>query len=294
MLLRLLLTLFALLLVGCADSSCGYAPASGGAKLYYESCGSGEAVLLLHGHSLDRRMWEEQVEPFVEAGYRVVRFDFRGYGRSSDQSEHFQFTHMEDVLAVMDHLSIDRAHLVGLSMGGFVGADLVAMHPERLLSAVLVSGNLRNSPGPSTPMDVEEAARRDREIAALREKGVAAMKREWFEALMASGGSQRERMREPLWQMIEEWSAWQPLHKEVRVIVGLDARAALETSPSEVPVLLVEGYTTPQPPQRPPRMLYYLKNGEVAYLSDCGHMLSMEQPERFNRVVLDFLERVER
>ena len=49
------------------------------------------------------------------------------------------------------------------------------------------------------------------------------MKKEWFEGLMKSGGSQRERMRESLWQMIDEWDAWQPLHKEVRVVAGLDA-----------------------------------------------------------------------
>lgn len=72
-------------------------------------------------------------------------------------------------------------------------------------------------------MTPEEARVRDKEIAALKEKGGDVMKKEWFEGLMKSGGSQRERMRESLWQMIDEWDAWQPLHKEVRVVAGLDA-----------------------------------------------------------------------
>ena len=70
------------------------------------------------------------------------------------------------------------------------------------------------------------------------------MKKEWFEGLMKSGGSQRERMRVPLWQMIDEWDAWQPLHKEVRVVAGLDAIEELKKSHPAVPSLIVEGHSS--------------------------------------------------
>lgn len=70
------------------------------------------------------------------------------------------------------------------------------------------------------------------------------MKKEWFEGLMKSGGSQRERMRAPLWQMIDEWDAWQPLHKEVRVVAGLDAIEELKKSHPAVPSLIVEGHSS--------------------------------------------------
>lgn len=93
-------------------------------------------------------------------------------------------------------------------------------------------------------MTKEEAKVRDDEIAALKKKGVEVMKKEWFEGLMKSGSSQRERMRVPLWQMIDEWDAWQPLHKEVRVVAGLDAIEELKKSHPAVPALIVEGHSS--------------------------------------------------
>ena len=261
-------------------------------SLYYQETGTGEPVILVHGHSLDHRMWDTQFNEFAKH-YRVIRYDVRGYGRSSEQSEDYQFTHAADLVKLMDALQIDKAHVVGLSMGGFIGADMLGCYPERLKSAVLASGNIRKSPGPSTPMDEEEAARRDKEIAELKAKGVDVMKREWFEGLMKSGGTQRERMREPLWQMIEDWQAWQPLHKEVRVIIGMDAYVALQDNNPTVPVLLVEGNAPGNRYAKEPDILNYLPNGKQIVLDDCGHMLNMEQPEAFNQAVLDFLKGVE-
>jgi len=291
--------LFSLFAIGCSRFApeeairCGRIRLDDSTSLYYETCGTGTPVLLLHGHSLDRRMWDEQFSAFARAGHQVVRFDFRGYGESSLPIEGQQFTHMDDLIALMDTLHIERAHLVGLSMGGFVGADMVAMHPERVRSATLASGNLRKSPGPSTPMTAEEEARREQEIEALRVRGTDSMKQEWFEGLMRSGGSQRERMREPLRQMIEEWSAWQPLHKECRVIVGLDARAALREHGSDTPILLIEGRSEHNRFNPHPELMNYLTDCRLISIDDCGHMLSMERPEEFNRIVLDFIASVD-
>lgn len=277
-----------LLTTGCSEN-----PQTGrvdvdNASLYYEELGSGEPLILIHGHSLDHRMWDDQFREFARH-YRVIRYDVRGYGQSSGQTEDYQFTHAADLVKLMDALQIDKAHVVGLSMGGFIGADMLGCYPERLKSVVLASGNIRKSPGPSNPMGEEEAARRDKEIAELKAKGVDVMKREWFEGLMKSGGTRSERMREPLWQMIEDWSAWQPLHKEVRVIIGMDAYVALQENRPDVPVLLIEGNAPGNRYSENPDILNYLPNGRQVVLDDCGHMLNMEQPEAFNQTVLDFL-----
>lgn len=258
-------------------------------SLYYEELGEGEPLILIHGHSLSHCMWDEQFTKFAKK-YRVIRYDVRGYGASSPQIEYVPFTHVEDLILLMNALNIEKAHIVGLSMGGFIGADMLGCFPERMLSAVLASGNIRKSPGPSQPMGPEESAKRDKEIAELLEKGVDVMKREWFEGLMNSGGSQRERMREPLWGMIEEWTAWQPLHKEARVIVGLDAYEMIKEKRPEVPTLLIEGKSPNNRYSENPDLLNYLPNGKLTVIDDCGHMLNMEQPEAFNQVVLDFLD----
>ena len=265
----------------------------GNGSLYYEEAGRGEPLIFVHGHSLDHRMWDGQFSVFAK-NYRVIRYDLRGYGVSSPQTEDYQFTHAEDLVALMDSLHIRKAHIVGLSLGGFVTADMLAYFPERMLPAFLASGNIRKSKGPSQPMIKEEAVKRDEEIAALKKKGVDVMKREWFEGLMKSGGSRRERMREPLWRMIDEWDAWQPLHKEVRVVAGLDAIERLKRSHPDVPALIVEGHSPDNRFSKKPQILDYLPNGKLKVIEDCGHMMNMERPEEFNAVLEEFLINIER
>ena len=264
----------------------------GNGSLYYEEAGQGEPIIFVHGHSLDHRMWDEQFSVLAKK-YRVIRYDLRGYGISSSQTEDYQFTHAEDLVTLMDSLHIKKAHIVGLSLGGFITADMLAYFPDRMLSAFLASGNIRKSKGPSEPMTPEEARVRDKEIAALKEKGVDVMKKEWFEGLMKSGGSQRERMRESLWQMIDEWDAWQPLHKEVRVVDGLDAIEELKKNHPDVPALIVEGHSSGNRFSKEPPILQYLPNGKLKVIDDCGHMLNMERPEEFNAALEEFLKNVQ-
>ena len=260
----------------------------GNGSLYYEEAGQGEPIIFVHGHSLDHRMWDEQFSVFAKK-YHVIRYDLRGYGISSSQTEDYQFMHVEDLVTLMDSLHIKKAHIVGLSLGGFITADMLAYFPDRMLSAFLASGNIRKSKGPSEPMTKEEAKVRDDEIAALKKKGVEVMKKEWFEGLMKSGGSQRERMRVPLWQMIDEWDAWQPLHKEVRVVGGLDAIERLINAHSTIPTLIVEGCSEHNHFSAQPQILNYLPNGKLKIIDDCGHMMNMERSEEFNLVLEEFL-----
>lgn len=263
-----------------------YITVSYGGRLYYQEQGQGEAVFLFHGHSLDHRMWAAQI-PALSDKYRVIVPDFRGYGRSSQQDEQQQYTHVDDIIALMDSLGIDRAHFVGLSMGSFVAGDMVAMYPERMLSCVLASGGIRSTPGPHTPMDSVESARRDDEIAALQAQGIDDYKRQWIEALISSGGTNREQMRPALTQMITDWSAWQPLHKEVRLFYAREAWDSLRVRRPQVPTLILNGANDYN--GKPSTMLDYLPNGQHKVLPNCGHMMNMDQPDAFNRELLHFL-----
>ena len=105
-----------------------------------------------------------------------------------------------------------------------------------------------------------------------------------------SGGTRKERMRQPLWEMIDDWDAWQPLHKEVRVVAGLDAYEAIKKNHPTVPTLIVEGKSPNNRYSNQPEILKYLPNGKLKVLEDCGHMLNMEQPEAFNAALREFLK----
>lgn len=288
---------YRIILMGLAFASCAsyqseFVGVSGGGQLYYEERGKGEPMLLLHGHSLDCRMWDAQWKP-LSKHYRVVRLDFRGYGRSSEQHEDLPMTHVDDVLTLMDSLHIQKAHVVGLSMGAFVAGDMLAMYPERMLTCVMASGGIRNSRGPSEPMDSAESRRRDEEIAALKEKGVEQMKEEWIEQLLSTGGSQRERIRHRLTRMIHDWTAWQPLHKEVRLFYGKEAWQRLkehqQSGGVNVPTLFLRGANEQKGKRSNPAEMQYLNHARFIVLDDCGHMLNMEKPEEFNQAVLQFI-----
>lgn len=288
----LILLLFHKIIGNTKYTISGYVPLSGKGKMYYEHKGEGKPLIFLHGHSLDTRMWDLQWD-FFSNYFHVIRLDFRGYGKSSDQSEFFQFTHVDDLITLMDYLNIEKAHIVGLSMGAFVAGDMLAMYPHRMLSCTLCSGGIRSVPGPSEPMGEEEKLKRDKEIEQLKKKGIDLYKKEWHKILMSSGGTQREIMSLPLYHMIKDWSAWQQLHKEVRNYYAKEAWEELKRKKIvDVPTLFVRGENEVKFSSGNPNEMQYLSNSKYIIVKDCGHMLNMEKPEQYNEILFSFLKNI--
>jgi pimeloyl-ACP methyl ester carboxylesterase len=115
-----------------------------GTRLYYEQTGSGPDVVLIHGLSLDRRMWAPQMPAL--SGFRVTAYDVRGFGKSARVVAGHDPT--DDLLALLDHLAIDRAYLVGMSMGGRIALDFALSHPRRVARLVLIGADMSGFPHP--------------------------------------------------------------------------------------------------------------------------------------------------
>ncbi len=262
-----------------------FVPVDGG-RLYYEDSGGGAPVIFLHGHSFDRRQWAPQVRA-LEGSHRVLRYDLRGYGRSSQPEEGRAFLHADDLRQFMDALGIRRAHLVGLSLGGFVVTDFIALYPDRALSATMAGGDLFDVPGPDEPWTPHAIANRRGEIAALKAAGIAPFKRHWLDDLVSHGGSGSEALRRPLWRMIDEWPAWQPLHVEPRMLLGRSAQARLAAARPALPVLVVRGDRE--------RIGFAIKDllpqADVVVIPDCGHVSNLEQAATFTAALRRFLAR---
>ena len=109
-----------------------------GVRIRFTVQGQGEAIVLLHGFAASLDMMGALVAPLSE-GYRVIAMDVRGHGKSGKPHDAKQYgTEMvEDVVRLLDHLEIERAHVVGYSMGGAIALKLITTHPDRLLSAVV-------------------------------------------------------------------------------------------------------------------------------------------------------------
>jgi 3-oxoadipate enol-lactonase len=120
-----------------------------GARLMDQESGDGPAVVLVHGFGLDMRMWDPQAGPLAER-FRVVRYDCRGFGASGPFDPGVAYTHAGDLAALLDHLAIGDAVLVGLSFGGRVVLETALAAPARVRRLVLLTRFLAGLPVPAT------------------------------------------------------------------------------------------------------------------------------------------------
>src|ERR1700674_3686887 len=108
--------------------------------LFFESVGEGEAVVFLHGFGLDSRMWDPQFDA-LQSTYRVIRYDLRGFGRSSLPPQ-TAYAQEDDLNALLSSLDAAPAHVVGLSMGGNMALRFAAAYPQSVRSLVLADSAL--------------------------------------------------------------------------------------------------------------------------------------------------------
>lgn len=258
----------------------------GSTKLYYEELGKGEPLIFIHGHSFDHSEWDPQFFEFAKK-YRVIRYDCRGYGYSDMPKEGVAFLHAEDLLKAIDYLKIKKAHLVGLSMGGFIATDFMALHQDRLLSVTAASGDIFPVPGPSEPWTKEQLAVRRAEIEKMKKGGAINQKWEWLNGLMSKGGSHLEEIRKPVWNMIYKWDQWQPLHAEPRLVLGNDVIPLLKGQKITVPVMVLTGEVDENNRNK---LLECVPVAKQVIVPNAGHVSNLENPEAFNRLVMEFLK----
>ena len=116
---------------------------AGAVRIRYVDQGKGDPVILVHGYANSIETWSAAgVVSDLAKDHRVIAFDLRGHGQSSKPHEPTAYGHEmgEDIVRLLDHLGLQRAHIVGYSLGGVLTAQLLTRHPERFLTAILVAG----------------------------------------------------------------------------------------------------------------------------------------------------------
>src|SRR5688572_9532583 len=117
--------------------------AVGTASLHVEICGQGPALVMIHGGNTDRRMWDDEFASWSKL-YQVIRYDVRGFGRSTRPSESYR-SH-EDLLTILDSLHVRKASIVGLSLGGRIALDFALTQPDRVTALVLAGPGMSGFP----------------------------------------------------------------------------------------------------------------------------------------------------
>ncbi len=256
----------------------------GPVRLAVDRKGEGPLLVLLHGIGGNRTNWRDQM-PVFSRHFTTVAWDARGYGLSDDYAGDLDFKDFaRDLERVLDHYGAQKAHLLGLSMGGRIIQDFYEMYPHRVLSLVLCdtrSGDFHQS------WEARVEFVRLRKEPLLQGKTPAEMAPPVAETLIGPTSS-----REAFNRLVDSMAA---LHKEsyIKTIEasGLQPQT-LNIASIGAPTLIVCGeYDRLTPPEVSEGMHRKIRDSELAIIEDAGHLSNIENPDRFNEVVLDFLLR---
>ena len=265
-----------------AGTGCGVL-ALPGARLAYQVTGEGPAVVLVHGFGLDMRMWDPQVA-HLAARHRVIRYDCRGFGSSGPFDPAVAYTHAGDLLALLDHLGIDRAVLAGLSFGGQVVLRTALAAPHRVRGLAMMDAVLDGVPWDRESLD---AIRLAGEMA--RNRGLLAGRAAWLAHPLFAPARDVAGVSDQLAAMVaaypgQHWTGRDP-HEEggPRPLDVLEELA--------VPVLVMAGERD-VPGFREMSAVLARRIPGAAYhvVADAGHMINMEQPAAVNEALTRFID----
>ena len=255
---------------------------SAGADIYYESQGAGEAILFAHGAGGNAGIWFEQMAAFSDR-YQCIAFDHRTFARSpADPASISPTQFRDDALAVLDALSVQQAHLVAQSMGGWTCMRLILDQPERVLSLTMscTPGGL---PNPEPTESARNLTRTDGPEGSSGTSGVMAT---------MSRVTAADPVRMQLYQTINGFNTEFSM-ASLRGLVDPDKAISLDMLAGiEQPVLFISGEEDPLfPSEQLASYVPHFKDGRIEVVKDAGHSPYFEQPQVFNSLLADFLER---
>jgi 3-oxoadipate enol-lactonase len=268
----------------------GFIPVNGG-RLYYEEDGEGPPLVLLHAGVANLRQWDPHVPAFAEH-YRVIRYDTRGWGRS--ESEHVEFSNHGDLEQALDHLEVGTAHLLGTSRSGSITLNFTVTHPERVTSLIAVAGGGVGEPD-LAPEDVAVGEALEKATEAALEAKDWKRLADLETAFWGDGPGQPEgRLEASIRARMHDWIlTTYAAEKEEGIPQRLDPPADDRLDQLTMPLLVVIGELDEAYTNAACRNLADAVPGaRFEVFEGAAHMLNLEQPERFTKLVLDFLAEV--
>jgi pimeloyl-ACP methyl ester carboxylesterase len=253
-----------------------------GCQLHYTDFGQGQPVLLVHGLGSSVADWELQI-PVLAQRYRVLAIDLRGHGRSDKPREAYSIAGFAaDLLALLDHLELARVHLVGISMGGMVGFQLAVDHPERLHSLTIVNS------GPEVKADslrarIEIGKRWLFSRVLSMQQLASVLGQRLFPKADQAGLREKMLVR---WPQNDKRAYLASLD----AIIGWGVRERLAAI--RCPTLVVAADRDYTPVAHKQAWCREIAGARLVVVEDSGHATPLDQPQRFNAVLCEFLDSV--
>ena len=269
-----------------ARPSTGFAQVNG-ASLYYEMAGEGHPLVLVHAGIADSRMWDGQFGPFSKH-FRVIRYDVRGFGKSDPPKG--SFTHRDDLYQLLRFLKIDKANLVGLSMGGGMGIDFAIEHPDMVAALIPVASGLS---GHESSQELKE---RESKVDAAFKAGDLASTVELEIQIWVDGPnrdpSQVDRKVRELIREMDTFTTARYIRQPMPMPgTPLKPPAISRLAEIRAPTMIIVGDQDVRDILEISKLLESgIPNARRVVVPGAAHMVNMEKPAEFNRLVLEFLQ----
>ena len=270
------------------------APASDGIGLHWEESGSGTPILFVHEFAGDHRSWAPQVRHFAKS-HRCITYAARGYPPSDvprDVSSYAQARAVEDADSVLDAARAGKAHVVGLSMGGFAALHLVLTHPDRVLSAVVGGVGYGAQPEKQDQFRKESNAIAD----AFQSQGSAVVAESYA---VGPARVQLQNKNPEAWREFKDALAQHDATGAANTMLGVQAtRPSLYAMQEQLrvvrtPVLILAGDEDEGSLEASLMLKRAIPTSALLILPRTGHTLNLEEPELFNATVERFMAAVE-
>jgi 3-oxoadipate enol-lactonase len=253
-----------------------------GGWLHYTCAGEGDPVVLIHGFGLDSSMWDPQWCAFAQR-HRVIRYDLRGYGESSRPAA--AYSHVDDLLALIEYLGAAPAHLVGLSLGGRVALRAAVEQPQAVRSLTLAD------PALDGHVWSDDWLQRWRRMTEAAKRGnLDEAKKFWREHILFAPANSNPKVAESLRVMVDRYSGWHLAYPDPGTAPQRPITLMLPSI--SIPTLVLIGeYDLPDFQAIAQRLGQEMPQAELRTIAGSGHMSNMEAPQAFNELVLGFLQR---
>ena len=257
---------------------------NGEVTIHYLDEGTGEAVLLIHGHTQDRRIFDPMMGSLIGEGLRVIRPDLRGHGKSTRPDSGYHHSHhASDMLAVLDAADVHRASVVGYSVGGAIALEMAITHSDRVAGLVLASPVMPDRPFEPEFMDcIRQVAR-----VARTEGIVAAMEGAWGECPLFTHSFTKAGIREAAEAITRDFPGAEYL-ATARDHIERTWTIPERLSEIDVPTIVLAGDSETS------GFIDYAKEAaagipgsRLELLVDCGHLLPLEEPDRVAQAIID-------
>ena len=264
----------------------GFAEANG-TRLYYEVAGSGDPMVLIQSNGGDCRLWDDQFDVFA-GGFTVVRYDHRGFGKSSLPIQGEGYSHYGDLKALLEYLGLPRAHILGLCSGAAHAINFAIANPKMSRTVVLASPWIDGYSSPAIErvwsiLDLEKIPQ------ILKESGTRAATEHWWKTLLSDELAPTPvEVTNRYVEMGYDYSYWHFVNEDPER--GLNPPAVQRLDTITAPILIITSDHDLEACKEMADLLEQaVPNSRKVIISDAGHIVNMEAPDRFNEAVLGFL-----